>query len=462
MTNSETLENFLQQYPQTKYLDVFYCDLSCVIRGKRYPISQAKKVFESGIMSPGSSFLLAVNGESMDPEGMGFSDGDPDELGMPLTETLSPATWAQIPTAQVMLSMQSLAGEHYYFEPRNVLRRVLDRFSELDLHPVVAFELEFYLLDPGNNETSNKDNIEDERITPPKSPLTGRRTDTTQVYSMDDLEDFSLYLDDVTSTCALQGVTTGAISGEYSPGQFEINLQHSDRLLEAADQCIMFRRAVKSIARKHGFEATFMSKPYAENSGSGLHLHVSLLDKQGNNVFDGGGEYGTLSCASDTLLHGIGGLKTLMPDSMGIFAPNTNSYQRFVPNIYVPVTASWGFENRSVAIRIPKSPGDARRIEHRVAGADANPYLTLAAILAGIHYGISERVDSGKESIGNAGEKLDPDVPFTLESAQKRTRKSKILGSYFGEQYLRAYTSCKLREYQAFTESKDPQTKWYL
>ena len=452
MSTGNEFEQFLKIHPQTKYLDAFYCDLSCVIRGKRYPVAEAGKVFESGMMSPGSSFLLAVTGESMDPEGMGFSDGDPDELAIPVPGTLVPAPWTQVPTAQVMLTMQGLDGIPYYFEPRNVQVRMLDRFAELGLRPVVAFELEFYLLEPDRSDG----------LKPPRSPLTGQRNESTQVYSLEDVEDFALYLDEVVSSCALQGVTTGAISAEYSPGQFEINLKHSDNPLKAADHCVMFRRAVKGIARKRGCQATFMAKPCADNSGSGLHLHVSLLDEQGNNVFDGEGEYGTPECASKTLMHSIGGLKDIMAESMGVFAPNINSYDRFVPNTYTPVTASWGYENRSIAIRIPKSPGTARRIEHRVAGADANPYLTLAAILAGIYHGITRQIDPGLPSTGNAGERIDPDIPFDLIGAQTRSRQSRVLSACFGEEYIRAYTSCKLNEYRGFIESGDAQSKWYL
>ncbi len=440
---------FLKTYPQTKYLDAFYCDLSCVIRGKRYPVAEAGKVFESGMMSPGSSFLLAVTGESMDPEGLGFSDGDPDQLAVPVSGTLAPAPWTQIPTAQVMLTLQGLDGEPYYYEPRNVLARVLQRFAGLGLRPVVAFELEFYLFAA-------------DQLQPPHSPLTGQRNHTTQVYSLEDVEDFALYLDEVVSTCALQGVTTGAISAEYSPGQFEINLKHSDHPMEAADHCVLFRRAVQGTARKHGYRATFMAKPRTGNSGNGLHLHISLLDQQGNNVFDGKGEYGTLQCVSETLAHSIGGLTDIMAESMGIFAPNINSYDRFVPNTYTPVTASWGFENRSVAIRIPKSPGTARRIEHRVAGADANPYLTLAAILAGMYYGITRQVSPVPPSEGNAGSVLDPDIPFDLTEAQTRSRQSRVLSDCLGEKYIRAYTRCKLNEYRGFIESGDTQSHWYL
>ena len=390
----------------------------------------------------------------MDPEGMGFSDGDPDEVGFPVASTLVRSPWAQLPTAQVMLSLQSLEGGVYYYEPRNVLARVIERFQSLGLRPMVAFELEFYLLD--------LERTEDGGLQVPIGPLSGQRTGATQVYSMDDVEEFALFLDEVTTTCREQGVVTGAISGEYAPGQFEINLQHSDQLLEAADQCIMFRRAVLNTAKKHGYQATFMAKPWQQQSGSGLHLHVSLLDQEGNNAFDGGGRYGDLSCGTDVLYHAIGGLKSTMADCMGIFAPNANSYRRFEPNIYVPVAPTWGFENRSVAMRIPKSHGHARRIEHRVAGADANPYLTLAAILASIHKGITENICCGDPDQGNAGDQVDPALPLDPGSAFAKTRGSAFLHQYFGEPYIKAYTSCKRNENLAFIEGDKMDIDWYL
>ncbi len=433
---------------------MFYPDLSCVFRGKRYPINQAGKVFQSGMMTPGGTFLLAVTGECMDPEGMGFSDGDPDEVGFMVPGTLVNAPWAQIPTAQTMMSLQTLEGEPYYYEPRNVLARVIEKFSELELFPVVAFELEFYLLDQERDQQGG--------LQPPISPLSGQRTGTTQVYSMDDVEEFSLFFDEVVSCCQLQGITTGAISGEYAPGQFEINLQHSRNLLQAADHCAMFRRAVLNIARKHGYQASFMAKPWLQQSGSGLHLHISLLDKEGNNAFDGGGKYGSHECGTEALYHGIGGLKRTLADSIGIFAPNVNSYHRFAPNNYVPVTPSWAFENRSVAMRIPKSHGEARRIEHRIAGADANPYLTLATILSALHLGISQGISPGNADVGNAGEQVDPTLPFDPESAFNQSRNSDFLKLYFGEKYMRAYSSCKLNELRAFKEGEHLETDWYL
>lgn len=449
-----SIAELLKAHPEIQYIDACYPDLSCIFRGKRYPIAQAEKLFTSGMMSPGGSFLLAVNGDCMDPDGMGVSDGDPDEVAKPIPGTLVTSPWAQLPTAQLMLSFESLTGDPYYFEPRNVLARVIERFHDLEVKPVVAFELEFYLLD----KEFNKDGA----IQVPIGPLTAQRTGTTQVYSMDDVEEFSLYIDDVVTACNQQGISTGAISGEYAPGQFEINLQHTDQLLQAADHCMMFRRVVTNVARKHGYRATFMAKPWQQQSGSGLHLHISLVDKKGNNVFDGDGEFGSPECCSTQMYQAIAGLQQGMGDCMGIFAPNVNSYERFDPNMYVPVTTDWGFENRSVALRIPKSPGEARRIEHRISGADANPYLVLAAILSAIYNGISNSLKPTDAATGNAGESLDPALPFNPADAFTRCQTSPLLKTFLGAQYIHAYGSCKLRELEEFNEQKLKPIDWYL
>ncbi len=454
MSGYPVFQSFLARYPDIRYIDAFYPDLSCVIRGKRYPIKQASKLFDSGLMIPGGSFLLGANGDCMNPEGMGFSDGDPDEVGRPLPETLVACPWTQVPTGQVMVTLQNLDGTPYYYEPRNVLIRVLERFRELELHPVVAFELEFYLLD--------RHPTPEGQIQVPVGPLSGQRSATTQVYSLEDVEEFGRLLDDITQTCEEQGIETGAISSEYAPGQFEVNLLHSSDPLAAADHCVMFERIVKGTARRHGYQSTFMAKPWPEQSGNGLHLHISLVDRDGHNLFDGGGPYGHPECGSERLYCALGGLLETMKDCMGIFAPNINSFRRFQPNMYVPVTPSWAFENRSVAFRVPKSAGGSRRIEHRVAGADANPYLTLAAILASIHYGITQRVVAGPPVSGNAGERVDPHLPLEPSKAFSSSRASRFLSAYLGEDYVRAYTSCKINEYQAFQAGNHEETAWYL
>ena len=453
--STTALKDYLGQHPQTRYLDAFYSDLSGVIRGKRYSIDNAEKIIESGMMMPGSAFLLSVTGESMDPCGLGFSDGDPDEKAIVLKESLVPMPWAQIPAAQVLITLQGQNGAPYYYEPRNVLKRVINRFHELKLTPVVAFEPEFYLFDLECDSNC--------QLRPPIAPLTGQRNNDKQVYSLAEIEDYALFIDEVMSGCEYQKIKTGAISAEYAPGQFEINLEHQKDPLKAADHAVMFKRIVLGVARKHNMRASFMSKPYLENAGSGLHVHISLLDQQGNNVFDGGGEFDSDECLSDTLQEAVGGLLETLPESMLIFAANLNAFKRFAPDIFVPTTPSWGMENRSVALRIPRSNGKARRIEHRVAGADANPYLLLAAILAGIHHGISEKLQPGPQSHGNASCKLSEQMPFDIESGIRYINQAEILKDYLGSNYIDAYAECKRLEYQAFVSRniKD-ETSWYL
>ncbi len=441
---------FLSRYPDTGALDAILADLSGVVRGKRYPIAELGKVMRSGFAIPGSIFMLDTQGESHDPDGIGFSDGDPDCLVKAIPGSLKPVPWAQRPLAQVMVTLEETDGTPYYYEPRNVLRRVVERLEGQGLHPVVAFELEFYLIDhkrrPGGAPQ------------PPISPATGRRDEGTQVYGMKTLDAFAEILDDMTQACAIQDVPTGAVTAEYAAGQFEINLEHVDDPLQAADDCVLFKRIIQGVAQKHGMQATFMAKPYLERAGSGMHMHVSLLDKAGANVFDGGE-----AIASDTLRHAIGGVLDVLPESMAFLAPNPNSYRRYLPDIFVPTQRSWGFENRSVALRIPAGGGDARRIEHRMSGADANPYLALASLLAGIHKGITGKTDPGEAWDGNAAEKFDEALPFRPRNAIEKLTETCGLADYFGADYLRAYAACKEKELDRFESQISPlEYSWFL
>ena len=220
----------------------------------------------------------------------------------------------------------------------------------------------------------------------------------------------------------------------------------------------MFKRAVKGVVRRHGLQATFMSKPYLAEAGSGMHMHISLRNKAGRNAFDGGKKR-----ASPTLERALGGILDLLPESMAFLAPNTNAFRRYVPNIFVPIRRTWGFENRSVALRIPLGPGAARRIEHRVAGADANPYLVLATALAGIDHGIANKITPPEPFEGNAGHAYDPDLPFRPRRALEQLERSAVLADYFGAEYLRAYVACKSAELDTFeSEITRQEYAWYL
>ncbi len=442
---------FLAAHPGTGAVDVIFADLSGVVRGKRYPIDHLAKLLGDGLAFPASVFLLDTMGECHDPNGHGYSDGDPDRTCKIVPGSLKPVPWSERPTCQALVTLSEADGTPYPFEPRNVLAGVLARFAELKLRPVVAFELEFYLID--------RERTADGSPQPPISPLSGRRDSGTQVYGMADVDAHGALLDDIAQACAAQGIPTGAITAEYAPGQFEINLQHSDDPLLAADQCIMFKRAVKGVSRRHNLQATFMPKPYVREAGNGLHMHISMLDRAGRNVFDGG----TAGLASPALEHAIAGILDILPESMTFMAPNVNSFRRYVPNIFVPIRRTWGYENRSVALRIPLGPGDARRIEHRVAGADANPYLALATALAGIHHGIVGKLTPPPAFEGNAGFAPEPELPFRARRALDRLAASKVLRAYFGSEYLDTYVACKTAEYDKFERHISAQEyAWYL
>jgi glutamine synthetase len=233
---------------------------------------------------------------------------------------------------------------------------------------------------------------------------------------------------------------------------------HQDDPLLAADHAALLRRAIQGVSRSLGYDASFMSKPFAEQSGSGMHVHLSLVDSKGNNVFDPNYRDGDRNLAQ-----AVAGLQATMAEAMAIFAPNLNVYRRFKPDEFVPVTTDWGDNNRSVAFRVPPSDAANRRIEHRVSGAEANPYLVVAAVLAGVHHGLSEKLDPGEKHAGNAGAAVDPDLPLTIWQALARIRSASVLPNYLGADYLQIYADVKQAEFDAFMADIHPREfQWYL
>ena len=449
-TPAADFKAFQAAHPETRYVDAILTDLCGIVRGKRYPMADAEKLFTGGLQLCESVFLLDVTGANTDPAGRGFTDGDPDGTLVPVPGTLVPVPWAEEPRGQVLMTMTTPEGAPSPVDPRNVANGVLKRFDELGLTPVVAFELEFYLLDQERDAAGLPQ--------PPISPATGRREASLQVYGIQEIDGFAAFLRDVEAAGEVQKVPANIATAEFAPGQYEINLHHVDDAMAAADHAALLRHIIKSVAQRHGIEASFMPKPFLEQTGNGMHVHVSLLDKQGRNVFAAESPLG-----SETLQHAIGGLMATMAEAMAIFAPNVNAFRRFGPNLFVPVNRSWGANNRSVAFRIPTGPPDSRRIEHRFAGADANSYLVLAAILAGIHHGIANKIDPGPASEGNACETVDPDLPLDVPTSLDRIETAKILGSYLGPEYLQLYAATKRNEYRDFmNEISQREYAWYL
>ena len=443
-------EALLARHPDLEFVDAVVVDLCGTLRGKRLPISEAHKLFESGLQLPHSIYLMDARGEMTNPFGRGFGDGDPDGTAWPVPSTASPV-WAEGPArAQVFLTLRDDAGEPDPAEPISALERVLEHFRASKLIPVCALELEFYMID--------RTRLADGGPQPPLDPRTGARESTGSVYGMDDLDRFQSFLLSLSKAAEHEGVPVSATSKEYAPGQFEANLKHQVDARRAADHAVLLQQVVKAAARANGFDATFMAKPYIDRAGNGLHIHLSLLDATGRNIFDDGTAEG-----SDTLRHAIGGLQAAMGESMALFAPSVNSYRRFQPDMFAPVNRRWGINNRSAGMRVPAGPSEARRVEHRVAGADANPYLALAAVLAGVHHGIEAKLDPGAPAAGNVSREPDLSLPFTIDDALARLEQATILPAYFGEETLALYCETKRIEAQRVRRTIAPvEYDWYL
>jgi len=443
-------EALLKARPDLQYVDGVLPDMLGILRGKRLPITDAARLFETGMQIPRTLYLMDAHGEMTNPFGRGFGDGDPDGTAWPIPGTISPVWGEGPPRAQMLMTLRDGHGVPEPSEPRAALERVAQRFHEMKITPVAALELEFYLID---RERDHKGAPQ-----PPKNPRTGTREKAASVYGIDDLDRHQAFLSALTEAAKVQRVPISATSKEYAPGQFEANLRHQSDVIAAADHAVFLQQIVKAAARAQGYDATFMAKPYLDRPGSGLHIHVSVLDDKGLNIFDDGTEKG-----SPRLGHAIGGLKALMPESMALFAPNVNSYRRFQPDMFAPVNCHWGVNNRSAGLRIPMGPDDARRVEHRAGGADANPYLALAAVLAGIHFGLDKMIDPGAQAVGNVSRDPDPSLPLTIEDALARLGGARALASYLGDETLALYRETKRIETERLRKIiSEAEYDWYL
>lgn len=432
------------------FVDAVVVDICGTMRGKRLPLADASRLFETGMQLPKSVYLMDAKGEMVNPFGRGFGDGDPDGTAWPLPGTIC-RVWGEGPSrAQIFTTMRNDDGSATAGEPRAALDCALDRFRELKLTPVVALELEFYLIDRERDAKGAPQ--------PPLNPRSGARERDNAVYSIDDLDRYRAFHAALNEAAAVQNVPASAASSEYAPGQFEVNLEHQSDARLAADHAVLLKQIVRMAARATGFEATFMAKPYPERSGNGLHIHASILDEAGNNIFDDGSAAG-----SQQLRHAIGGLQALMPESMALFAPSLNSYRRFQPDMFAPVNRRWGINNRSAGLRIPVGPGSSRRVEHRVSGADANPYFALAAILAGLHHGLVNRLDPGPPAVGNVSREPDMALPFSIDDALAHLATAQILQSYLGQETVALYGETKRLEVARFRKIVSPaEYDWYL
>lgn len=445
------LDNFLTRFPDTRFMDVLSTDMNGILRGKRVQSEDFPKLLGKGANFAASTVLMSALGATCSNSPYGTKDGDPDVKCTAVPGSLAPVPWASQPTGQCLIELSEFDGTPYFLDSRNVLRKALKPLYDLGLNPVMATELEFYLVEHDGNQFNPRY---------PTIPGSNLPQKGVQFGSFNDLESIDDFLIDLGNFCRNQNIPAGAALSEYSPGQFEVNLNHVDDPLLACDHAVLLKRAVKAAAHKNGLAATFMAKPFAEHAGSGLHMHISLLDADGNNVFSGKCKDGTFS---DTLRHAIGGLSAAMSESMAVFAPNANSYRRFAPGFFVAATPNWGVNHRNLAMRIPVSQQKNKRVEHRVAGADANPYLVAAAVMAGIHHGISNRIDPGPMIAEK--QKIDYEVtmPVRWSKSLDCFDAGEILPKYFGKECHRVFGICRREEEDMFhAQVSNRDYEWYL
>lgn len=431
---------FLDANPTVTWIDIVLFDMNGMPRGKRVRRADLVSTVKSGLLLPASVYVLDPRGNSIGETGRLWETGDHDIPFGILSGTLKPVPVGARTHAQAVM----VPADFCDMDPRGVLATQVERLAAAGQKPVVAVELEFYVTQRAADGNFSL-------VTPPGLSADPERPMTFGFEEMDTLGPF---IDDVYRIAEAQGLPVDAVMQESGPGQFEINLKHADALTAALDG-VLLKRAVKAAARAHNLDATFMAKPHHDWTGSGMHIHVSLVDQAGRNLFAG-------EPMSSLFRLAIGGLRASMPDFMAIWAQSANAYRRYVPESYVPMAAHWGFNNRTVALRVPHCSAAATRIEHRVSGADANPFLVVAAILAGIRHGITNGIDPGQHAEGNA-ETLDgAGLPTAWVNALEKFRTSDVVREAFGAPFQDVYYKLKQTErigFERIVTSLDHE--WY-
>ncbi len=409
-------------------------DLAGVARGKVVPAE--KYIEEEGMRLPESIFLQTVTGEYPEDD----SAISPSEIDIVLKAdptTIRVVPWAAEPTAQVIHDCYYGDGRPVPMSPRYVLRRVLDLYESHGWDPVIAPELEFFLVEP---------NIDSDYPLKPPIGRSGRPEIGRQSYSIAAVNEFDPLFDDVYAFCEAQEIQIDTLIHEAGAAQMEINLLHGNAL-SLADQAFLFKRTAREAALRHKMYATFMAKPHAKEPGSAMHLHQSVVDtKTRQNVFSAADGSPTALFFSH-----IAGLQRYLPAAMSLFAPNVNSYRRTTPHNSAPINVQWGYDNRTAGLRVPMSSPVARRVENRCGGADANPYLAMAASLACGYLGMVEGLKPTEPITGSAYD-MPFQLPRTLAEALRLLRECRPLVDVFGERFVSAYAAVKECEHEAFLQ----------
>jgi len=413
-------------------------DINGIARGKITPLP--KFIAEKTMRLPESVLLQTVTGGHIDND-VYYALLDPADVDMicrPDPAAIFLIPWAVVPTAQIIHDCHDRAGNPSSLSSRNILRNVLGLYEAQGWQPIVSPEMEFYLT---------------KRCEDPDLPLqppigrSGRQETGRQSFSIDAANEFDPLFEDMYDWCEAQGLDIDTLVHEEGTAQMEINFRHGDPLA-LADQVFVFKRTMREAALKHNIAATFMAKPITHQPGSAMHLHQSVVDRNtGESVFSN--PDGSMS---ELFLHHIGGLQTYIPQVLPLFAPNVNSFRRFLPETSAPVNVEWGLENRTCGLRVPHSDAANRRIENRLPGADANPYLATAASLLCGYLGMIRAITPSAAAQGRAYERRNLRLPLTIEAALERMENCDVMKEYLGAGFVSGYVAVKRVEHENFKQ----------
>ncbi|SDH49266.1 glutamine synthetase [Pseudomonas benzenivorans] len=434
-TKLDQLASWLKERKITE-VECLVSDLTGIARGKISPTN--KFLDERGMRLPESVLLQTVTGDYVEDDIYYelLDEADIDMFCRPDENAVFVVPWAIEPTAMVIHDTFDKQGNPIELSPRNILKKVLKMYADKGWQPIVAPEMEFYLT---------------KRCGDPDFPLvapmgrSGRPEVGRQSFSIDAANEFDPLFEDVYDWCELQNLDLDTLIHEDGPAQMEINFRHGEPL-SLADQITVFKRTMREAALKHDVAATFMAKPITDQPGSAMHIHQSVVDvATGKNIFSN--DDGSMS---ELFLYHIGGLQKYIPELLPLFAPSVNSFRRFLPDTSAPVNVEWGEENRTVGLRVPEAGPQNRRVENRLAGADANPYLVLAATLLCGYIGMVEGIHASAPVKGRGYERRNLRLPLTLEAALERMEACKDAEKYLGEKFVRGYVAVKRAEHENF------------
>jgi len=435
-----------RNYLDGKRLDEVEClvaDIAGVARGKAMPASKFAQ--QKQFFLPNSIFLQTITGDWVDLEGEDWTE--PDMILRPDLSTATAAPWTADWTIQVIHDVVLQSGEPMPVAPRNVLARVVDAYAAQGWTPVVAPEMEFFLVAP---------NIDPNMPIEPPIGRTGRPAAARQAYSLSAVDEYGPVIDDIYDFAEAQGLEIDGILQEGGAGQIELNLRHGDPI-NLADEIFFFKRMIREAALRHGCMATFMAKPIQDEPGSAMHIHHSVVDaKTGQNIFSNpdGSE-------TPAFLHFIAGMQRHLPSAIAVLAPYVNSYRRYVPDFAAPINLEWGRDNRTTGLRVPISDPTARRVENRLAGMDCNPYLGIAASLACGLLGLTEQAEPSPEFRGDAYTNA-ADIPRGLGDAVDLFAGSEKLHKVLGPEFAATYAALKRMEHKAFSQVISPWEREHL